>query len=87
MFHNEEKALKRIAQDRARNDLKRARDRALDAYDRWPNNFDLAMEAIRACVDLADNHKAVSLLKKAIVKMLAPAGIIQNGYIHQKPVA
>ena len=68
MFLTEEKALKKIAQDRERNDLKRARDRAIDAYDRWPHNFDLAMEAIRGCVDLSDNHKAVALLKKTITK-------------------
>jgi predicted Zn-dependent protease len=68
LFLTEEKALKRIAQDRERNDLKRARDRALDAYDRWPHNFDLAMESIRACIDLSDNQKAVALLKKAITR-------------------
>ena len=68
MFLNEEKVLKKIAQDRARNDLKRARDRAIDAFDRWPGNFELAMEAIQACIDLGDNHKAVALLKKAIVR-------------------
>lgn len=78
MFLTEEKALKRIAQDRARNDLKRARDRALDAYDRWPHNFDLAMEAIRACVDLADNHRAVTLLRKAIVKHSKHRRIIEE---------
>jgi predicted Zn-dependent protease len=78
LFLTEEKALKRIAQDRARNDLKRARDRALDAFDRWPHNFDLAMEAIRACIDLADNHRAVTLLKKAIVKHSKHRRIIED---------
>ena len=68
MFLTEEKVLKKIAQDRARNDLKRVRERALDAFERWPNNFDLAMEAIQVCIDLGDNHKAVALLKKAIVR-------------------
>ena len=78
MFLTEEKALKRIAQDRERNDIKRARDRALDAYDRWPHNFDLAMEAIRACIDLSDNHKAVTLLKKAVVKHSKHRRIIEE---------
>jgi len=68
LFLTEEKVLKKIAQDRARNDLKRARERALDAFERWPDNFDLAMEAIQACIDLGDYHKAVALLKKAIVR-------------------
>jgi tetratricopeptide (TPR) repeat protein len=68
LFLTEEKVLKKIAQDRARNDLKRARERALDAFGRWPDNFDLAMEAIQVCIDLADNHQAVALLKKAIVR-------------------
>ena len=68
MFLTEEKVLKKIAQDRARNDLKRAHERALDAFERWPDNFDLAMEAIQACIDLGDNHKAVALLKKTIVR-------------------
>ncbi|HER43159.1 MAG TPA: hypothetical protein ENO08_01720, partial [Candidatus Eisenbacteria bacterium] len=60
--------MKRIAQDRARNDLKRACERALDAFDRWPDNFDLAMEAIQACIDLGDTPKAAQLLKKAIAR-------------------
>ena len=68
MFLTEEKVLKKIAQDRARNDLKRARERALDAYERWPDNYDLGMEAIQACIDLGDTHRAVTLLKKAIVR-------------------
>jgi tetratricopeptide (TPR) repeat protein len=68
LFLTEEKVLKKIAQDRTRNDLKRARDRALDAFERWPDNFDLAMEAIQVCIDLGDNHKAATLLKKAIVR-------------------
>jgi hypothetical protein len=68
LFLTEEKVLKKIAQDRARNDLKRACERALDAVERWPANFDLAMEAVQLCIDLGDNHKAVALLKKAIVR-------------------
>jgi lipopolysaccharide biosynthesis regulator YciM len=68
LFLTEEKVLKKIAQDRARNDLKRVRERALDAFERWPDNFDLAMEAIQVCIELGDNHKAVALLKKAIVR-------------------
>lgn len=67
MFLTEEKALKKIAQDRARNDLKRACQRAIDAFERWPDNFDLAREAFQTCIDLADIHKAVSLLKKTLI--------------------
>lgn len=63
MFITEEKVQKKIQQDRLRGDLKRARARALDALKKWPDNINLAMEAIQACVDLADFHQAVSLLK------------------------
>lgn len=66
MFLTEEKVLKRIEQDRQRGDLKKAHQRALDAVERWPGNYDLEMEAARACFDLSDYHKAVSLLKNAL---------------------
>ncbi|MCK4236186.1 MAG: hypothetical protein KAX38_03635, partial [Candidatus Krumholzibacteria bacterium] len=66
MFLTEEKALKKIQQDRLRGDINRARQRALSALEKWPDEFDLAMEAIRACFDLSDYHEAVSLLKTTI---------------------
>ncbi len=68
MFLTQEKVLKKIFQDRSRGDLKRARKRALEALDRWPDDYNLAMEAIRLCIDLNDFHQAVSLLKPAIQK-------------------
>ncbi len=66
MFLTETRVLKKISQDREKGNIARARDRALDALEKWPENRDLLMEAIQACFDLSDTHRAVSLLKTAL---------------------
>ena len=66
MFLTQEKLIKKIDQDRQRGDLKRAQRRALDGLERWPDDYELAVEAIQTCLDLADFHQAVALLKTAI---------------------
>lgn len=66
MFLTEAKALKKISQDREKGNIEKARDRALDSLKKWPDNKNLLMEAIQACFDLSDTHRAVSLLKTAI---------------------
>lgn len=66
MFLTQEKLIKRIDQDRRRGDLRRARKRALGGLEKWPDDYDLAVEAIQVCLDLADFQQAVSLLKTTI---------------------
>lgn len=66
MFLTEEKLLKKIAQDRQKGDLKRAVERALEGLDKWPKNFDVAMEAIHGTIDLAEYHRAVSLFRTTL---------------------
>ena len=66
MFLTQEKLIKKIEQDRRRGDLKRALKRALDGLEKWPDDYDLAIEAIQSCLELADFHQAVSLLKTAV---------------------
>jgi tetratricopeptide (TPR) repeat protein len=66
LFLTQEKVLKRIHQDRGKGDLKRAKARALDGLKKWPDDYELAMEAVQLCFDLNDSREAVSLLKTAL---------------------
>lgn len=66
MFLTQEKLRKKIDQDRQRGDLQRAHKRALDGLERWPDDYDLAIEAVQICIDLADFQRAVSIFKTAI---------------------
>ncbi|GEM_PF-1372831 len=68
LFLTQEKVIKKINQDRDRGDLKRAYQRALDAHGKWPEDYAIACEAIKACFDLPDYHQAVTLLKATIRK-------------------
>ena len=65
IFLTQERALKTILQDRERGDVARARGHALEALEKWPNDYDLAMEAIQASLDLSDYPQAANLLKNA----------------------
>jgi tetratricopeptide (TPR) repeat protein len=65
IFLTQEKALKRILQDRERGDLSKARQHALEALEKWPNDYGLAMEAIQASLDISDYPQAANLLKNA----------------------
>jgi len=65
IFLTQEKAQKRIVQDRERGDLAKARQHALEALEKWPGDYDLAMEAIQASLDLSDYPHAANLLKNA----------------------
>jgi tetratricopeptide (TPR) repeat protein len=66
LFATQEKVIKKIQQDRQRGDLKRAQRRALDGIKKWPDDYDLAMEAVQLSFELSDFHQAVSILKSAI---------------------
>ncbi len=68
MFLTQEKILKKISQDRLRGDHKRALRRALDGLEKWPDDLDVAMEAIQLCFELSDFKQAVTLLKTTIRK-------------------
>jgi tetratricopeptide (TPR) repeat protein len=65
LFLTQEKALKKIYQERARGDLSRARRTAVEALEKWPDDYDLAVEAAQACLDLSDYPQATNLLKNA----------------------
>ena len=65
IFLTQEKAQKKILQDRERGDLAKARQHALEALEKWPGDYDLAMEAIQASLDLSDYPQAANLLKNA----------------------
>ncbi len=66
MFLTQEKALKKIQQERLRGELKKALHRSIDALKRWPENFDLSIEAIRLCFDTFDFKQSVTLMKSTI---------------------
>ncbi len=66
MFITEEKILKRIFQDRSRGDLEKALRNARRGYEKWPGNFDIAMELIQLTMELSDYHEAVKYLKSTI---------------------
>ncbi|MBU8923466.1 MAG: hypothetical protein KOO63_16750 [Bacteroidales bacterium] len=66
MFVTQEKILKKIHQDRQRGDLKRALNRALDGLQKWPDDFNLSIEAIQLCLDTSDYVQAVTQMKAAI---------------------
>ncbi len=65
IFLTQERALKRVLQDRERGELAKARQHALEALEKWPNDYDLAMEAIQASLELSDYPQAANLLKNA----------------------
>jgi tetratricopeptide (TPR) repeat protein len=65
LFLTQEKALKRIHQERARGDLGKARKTAVEGLEKWPDDYDLAIEAAQACLDLSDYPQAANLLKNA----------------------
>ena len=66
MFQTQEKALKRVIQERQKGDRSRALQKALTALEKWPDDFDIAMEAIQLCFDMSDLKEAVSLMKTTI---------------------
>ena len=66
MFLTQEKALKRIVQERQKGDRKRALRNAMSALKKWPDDFDIATEAIQLCLDISDFKEAVSLMKNTI---------------------
>ena len=65
IFLTQEKALKRILQERERGDLPKARKTAVEALEKWPADYDLAIEAAQACLDLSDYPQAANILKNA----------------------
>ncbi len=65
LFLTQEKALKRIHQERARGDLTKARRTAVEALEKWPDDYDIAIEAAQACLDLSDYPQAANILKNA----------------------
>jgi len=65
LFLTQEKALKRILQERERGDLPKARKTAVEALEKWPDDYDLAIEAAQACLDLSDYPQAANVLKNA----------------------
>ena len=66
MFLTQEKALKRVVQERQRGDRKRALQKAMSALEKWPGDFDIAMEAIQLSLDISDFKESVSLMKSTI---------------------
>jgi hypothetical protein len=65
LFPTQEKALKKIYQERARGDLAKARKTAVEALEKWPEDYDLAIEAAQACLELSDYPQAANILKIA----------------------
>ncbi len=65
LFLTQEKAIKRIHQERARGDLGKARRTAIEALEKWPDDYDIAIEAAQACLDLSDYPQAANILKNA----------------------
>jgi tetratricopeptide (TPR) repeat protein len=65
LFLTQEKALKKIFQERSRGDLVKARKTAVEALEKWPDDYDLAIEAAQACLDLSDYPQAANILKNA----------------------
>ncbi|RKZ07518.1 hypothetical protein DRQ05_02975, partial [bacterium] len=69
MFLTQEKALKKIRQDKEKGDIVKARKRALDALKRWPDDFEIVREAVVSCIETGDNSQAASILKSALRKI------------------
>jgi tetratricopeptide (TPR) repeat protein len=65
LFLTPEKALKKVHQERSRGDLARARKTAVEALEKWPDDYDIAVEAAQACLDLSDYPQAANILKNA----------------------
>jgi len=65
LFLTQEKALKKILQERERGDLTKARKTAVDALEKWPDDYDLSIETAQACLDLSDYPQAANVLKNA----------------------
>jgi tetratricopeptide (TPR) repeat protein len=65
LFPTQDKALKKILQERERGDLAKARKTALEALEKWPGDYDLAIEAVQSCLDVSDYPQTANLLKNA----------------------
>jgi tetratricopeptide (TPR) repeat protein len=65
LFGTPEKALKKILQERERGDLSRARKTAVESLEKWPDDYNLAIEAAQACLDLSDYPQAANIFKNA----------------------
>jgi tetratricopeptide (TPR) repeat protein len=65
LFLTQEKALKKIHQERSRGDLSKARRTAVEALEKWPDDYNLAIEAAQACLDLSDYPQAANIPKNA----------------------
>jgi len=65
LFLTQEKALKKILQERERGDLTKARKTAIEALEKWPDDYDLSIEAAQTCLDLSDYPQAANVLKNA----------------------
>jgi len=63
LFLTLERAIKKIEQDRSRGELKKAKERALDALKKWPDSFELAVIAVNCCIESGDSAQATSILK------------------------
>lgn len=66
MFLTQEKALKKILQERHRGDLNKALQRALEAFERWPQYFEISLEAVQLSLETSDFKGAVALMKSAL---------------------
>ncbi len=66
MFLTQDKALKRVVQERLKGDRKRALQKARSALEKWPDDLEIAMETILLCLDVSDFKQAVSLMKDTI---------------------
>jgi len=66
LFLTQEKAIKKIQQERSKGELKKAHKRALDALKRWPDDFDIAASAVECCIEMGDNAQAASILKSML---------------------
>jgi len=65
LFSTPDKALKKILQERERGDLAKARKTAVEAIEKWPDDYNLSMEAAQACLDLSDYPQAANFFKNA----------------------
>ncbi len=65
---NQEKVLKKINQERLKGDNKRALSHALEGLEKYPDDLEIALEAIQLCFDASDHVQSVALMKAAIRK-------------------
>ncbi|MBN1885345.1 MAG: tetratricopeptide repeat protein [Candidatus Krumholzibacteriota bacterium] len=66
MFETQEKVLRKVYQDREKGDLARARQRAVEGLRKWPDDYDLAVEAVQLCFETEDFNEATRLLKSVM---------------------